>query len=292
MRKILVILLIVGIAFILLKASRSMISAPKVIEPTEQIEEADVDMIQEVQAFSISGFSESGESQWQVEGESANILADVVEINNIIARSHNDGIIMTLTADEGTFFKASKDIELRKNVIANTDEGTVLKTNRLRWLAETERIVTDDYVYIDRDNMSIFGKGAGATPKMEKVRLDKEIRMRIISAKPRKNGTPSETIITCDGPMEVDYKNYISYFNKNVIIEDGEGRIFADKIIAYFDPGKKTIKKAIAKGNVKIVHKRNTSFSEEAVYLVEEGRVILTGRPKIVISSSDTEDFI
>ncbi len=232
---------------------------------------------EEVQSFSISGNSPDGKSSWQVEGESADIFSETVNMNAIKAKSRSEKINVTLNADEGTFYKDTKDVELRKNVVANTDEGTTLTTDTLKWSAESERVSTDDYVQIHRSDVDISGKGAIGSPNLNKVQLNSEVKMTI----------QPTAVITCDGPLEVDYKRYISYFNKNVIIEDKEGKIYADRVIAYIDPKEKKISKAIAKGNVKIEHKQNVSYCKKAIYLADKGKIILIGKPKVVIYSVD-----
>lgn len=251
-------------------------------------------MQQKVQAFSVSGFSEDGKSKWQVNGESADIFTDVVNMSAIKAKSNNEDISVELTADEGTFFKNTKDVELRKNVVANTDEGTTLKADNIKWQANGERIVSDSDVYIARENMDITGKGTRALPRVKKVWLNHDIKMTIARAitTDEKEQTKTEaattpTVITCDGPLEVDYKKNESRFIKNVVIEDQQGKIFADKITVYFDPKQKKIYKAVATGNVKIMHQQNTTYSDKAVYLADEGRVILGGKPKVIIYSTE-----
>ena len=289
MKKFLVIILAALVILILVKNNKQI----EVGKDAEVIPEQQEDIMQKVQTFSISGFSENGKNKWQVEGESADILSATVNMRAIKARSYGKKTNVTLTADEGTFFKNSKDIELRKNVIANTDEGTTLKTDKLKWLSEAEKIITDNYVHIQREDIDVSGKGAEAAPNMKKVQLNRDIKMTIYRACVEKDNfdnaskfwTKHETTITCDGPLEVDYQNHFSIFNKNVIIEDKEGKIFADKVIAYIDPEQKKLYKAVAKGNVKIMRQQNTTFSDEAIYLAKEGRVILVGSPKVVIYS-------
>ena len=296
MKKFLIIAVAALLIFSFIKI-KNPVNVPKIKDAdiTPEQESRGEGITQELRSFSISGFSEDGKNRWQVEGESADILSETVNMRAIKAKSSGKKIGMVLTADEGTFFKTSKDVELRKNVIANTDEGTTLKADKLKWLAETERIVTDDYVYIQREDIDVSGRGVEATPAMKKVQLNRDIKMTIHSALVKKDGSGDtgkagaerETVITCDGPLEVDYQNHFSIFNKNVIVEDKEGRIFADKVIAYIDPEQRKLSKVVAKGNVKIIHRQNISYSDEAIYLANEGRVILAGRPKVVIYSTD-----
>ncbi|UCH12653.1 MAG: LPS export ABC transporter periplasmic protein LptC [Candidatus Omnitrophota bacterium] len=294
MKKFLLIILAVLLIIVFVK-SRKPADTPKDADIVSEQVPKEENTAQGVQSFSISGTSEDGKNRWQVEGESADIFSDVVNMRTIEAKSDSAETSVTLTADDGTFFKDSKDVELRKNVIVNTDEGTTLKTNRLKWLAEAENIITDEYVYIQRENMDVSGTGAKAVPDMKRVWLNQDVKMKIYPDKNIDSKSDNETssmvkspmIITCDGSLYVDYQNNISYFNKNVIVQDKDGKIFADKVIAYIDPERKRVYKTKALGNVKIVHKQNVSYSNKVIYLVDEGKAILVGRPKVVIYSVD-----
>lgn len=287
-KKIFIILLIVSLGILLWAKVHKPTNASKNINiaPAQTAEEADT--AQKVQSFTVSGASEDGKSKWEVEGESADIFSDTVNLQAIKAKSYGGDVSVTLTADEGTFFKNTKDLELKKNVTTNTDEGTTVKSDKLKWIGESGKIITDDTVYINRQDADIQGKGAEVIPKMKKAQLNQDIKMTINPpAKNPKAGAKPPTIITCDGPLQMDYKNNVSYFNKNVIIEDQQGKIFADKVIVYINPKEKTIKKAIARGHVRITHKQNTTYSKEAIYLPDENKVILIGRPKVLIYSVD-----
>ena len=50
------------------------------------------------------------------------------------------------------------------------------------------------------------------------------------------------------------------------------------------------IEKIIARGNVRVVRGLNTSYSEEAVYSAAEKKLTLSGRPKLVIISTEQLD--
>ncbi|MBU4457629.1 MAG: hypothetical protein KJ902_02690, partial [Candidatus Omnitrophica bacterium] len=76
-------------------------------------------------------------------------------------------------------------------------------------------------------------------------------------------------------------------FQNNVEVKDVEGNIFADRIDVYFNPGSKRVKCVVARGNVRIINGENVTYSEKAIYLVDEGRVILPKRPRLVIQNED-----
>ena len=238
--------------------------------------EAGVTTKEEVKQFSISGFSEDGKKAWQVEGKSADIFADVINISKINADSYSDKANVNLKAEEGVFDKRTSDVELNNNVVIITDEGTKLTTEALEWNASKECVTTDNRVFIERKDVDIEGDGAWATPNLKRAKLLKNIKLTVKD--------PKSAVITCDGPFEIDYAGYVAYFFNNVKLDDKEAVINTDKATAYLDPDKKALKKVLCQGSVKIVREGNTTYAEELTYLPEEGRVILSGRPKIVVS--------
>ncbi|NQT95469.1 MAG: LPS export ABC transporter periplasmic protein LptC [Candidatus Omnitrophica bacterium] len=233
---------------------------------------------EQVQSFSISGFSKSGEKAWQVEGKSANILSDVIDLTDINADSYSDDTNANLKADEGVFYRRTNNILLKKNVIIVTDEGTTLTTDSLDWDDKAELISTEDHVYIKRKDMDADGTGALAKPNLKKARLNNDVT--VITQDPA-------AVITCDGPLEIDYEANIAYFNRNVKLVDKETTIDTDKATAYFDPKKRALSKVICQGNVKILRGEDITYAEELTYMPGEGRVLLTGRPKIIIQSAE-----
>jgi lipopolysaccharide assembly outer membrane protein LptD (OstA) len=78
--------------------------------------------------------------------------------------------------------------------------------------------------------------------------------------------------------------------------------MYADRMDAYFissdkkrESGSETnqglmgskIDKIIARGNVRVVRGENTSYSQEAIYSASDKKLTLTGRPKLVIFSTE-----
>ena len=88
------------------------------------------------------------------------------------------------------------------------------------------------------------GEGASVLPKKKWAILEKNIRVTDLS----------DRIITCDGPLEVDYNNRKAIFNNNVEIIEKEGSMYANKVIAYFDPDKRIIEKIEWLGDVKCTY--------------------------------------
>ncbi|MDD5422443.1 MAG: LptA/OstA family protein [Candidatus Omnitrophica bacterium] len=197
-------------------------------------------------SFNLEGVTEKGEKKWDVTGEAAEaITSDKIKLDNIVARAYGDEASATITADKGVYNKALNNVQLEQNVKA-TIENKVDATG----------------------DISMFG---ASSP------IDKAKAFGGEKAKKRK------TVITCDGEVQFDYEKNQAYFSKNVKVVNDEGTIDADKITIYMDTSTKKLKEIVADGNVKITRGENTTYSEKATYIDAEKRILLTGRPRLVI---------
>ena len=131
------------------------------------------------------------------------------------------------------------------------------------------------------------------------VTLENDVKATIVSTKgfagdiagtsagakgaPSKEGKKTKTTITCDGEVEFNYENNQAYFSKNVKVSGDDGDIDADKITVNLDPSTRRVKEIVAEGNVKIKQGENITYSDKAVYVEAERKILLTGRPKLVI---------
>jgi LPS export ABC transporter protein LptC len=230
-----------------------------------------------VKSFSISGFSDSGKKAWEMEGKSADIFSDIIDLYDINADSYGDNVKVNLKSDKGIFNRKTNDIRLTNNVRVVTDEGTSLFTEILSWDAREQFVYTEEDVFITRKDMDIYGTGALADPSLKTVQLNHNIKVN--------TSDPSATI-TCDGPLEVDYENNVAYFNNNVRLIEKETAIDTDKAQAYFDPKAKSLTKVFCQGNVVIKRGQDITHAQQLTYFPGEGRVMLEGRPRIVISST------
>jgi LPS export ABC transporter protein LptC len=257
---------------------RGDISKKQAIEDNSSSSSDNAPLTEQIRSFSISGFSESGKKAWEAQGKTANIFADVINLADVNADSYSQEVKVNLKADEGVFDRKTNSLQLKKNVVVVTDEGTNLTTDSLSWDADQEKVFTEDHVFIERKDMDIEGTGASAKPDLKIAKLENDVVV-----KPK----DPPAIITCDGPLEVDYANNIAYFYNNVKLDDTKTKIDTDKAIAYFDPKSRSLTKVFCQGNVKIVRGEDITYAQELTYLPQEGRVLLTGKPKIVISSSE-----
>jgi len=243
---------------------------------------------QEVKDFSFAQYQNGGEKKWNLKGVSAEVMDNRVNIEQLSALSYGQGTMLKLKARQGSFNKGENLVHLRDNVIAAVSDGTRLTTDYLEWNTDSKNLFTDSFVNIKRPDMEINGKGAVCDLDAKTAELKQNIDATMKSLEEgilRTTNDERRTTILCDGPLELNYKKSRAVFHKNVKVEDARGTILADRIDVYFSPATRRIKCVVARGNVKIINGENITYSDKAIYLVEQGRVILPNRPKLIIKN-------
>ncbi len=232
-----------------------------------------------ISTFTLVGHTDSGRKKWEVQGQTADLLADTVHLSPVSAKSFGK-VEVHLTADRGEFNKASQDVHLRGHVVAVTSDGARLVSDSLDWVQQTETGTTRDPVTVTRPGMKAVGLGGMGRPKLKRVRLDREVAVTL-------EGKDGVTVITCDGPMEVDYGRNRARFFRNVLVRDGKGFVQADRLDATLDSVTSRMDKATFWGHVEIHHGSEISHSNRAEYWQLRGHVRLTGHPRLVMFTDE-----
>lgn len=266
---------------------------------------------QQISDFSLAGYGEKGKKNWELAGKSADIYDDVVKLKDITGRLYGEDENIKLTSDRGDFDKAQGKVHLEENVVITTTSGAKLTTDSLDWDRKNQVVSTPDVVNIERENMNTTGRGAYGEPNLKKVNLEKEVTVEITPlVKGAKENAEGKIMITCDGPLEVDYAKNVAVFRNNVKVDREGSQIYCDQMEIYFlkkeDEAKKKeapapagagasfmgntkIDRLLCSGNVKIIRGENVSTSDSAVYTAADNKIVLSGRPKLILYS--TEDL-
>jgi LPS export ABC transporter protein LptC len=258
---------------------------------------------QQMSDFSLSGFGEKGKKSWDLTGKQADIASEIIKLNNIESNFYGDREDMKLTADRGNFDRLKGSLHLENDVVITTSSGARMTTNSLDWDRKEQLVTTSDPVNIVKGEVTIDGQGARANTGLNKVNLEKDIRVQIKNPAVGGSQAKQEIEIVCDGPLEVDYQKNLAIFHNKVKVQTQDGTIESDVMEVYFSSAKKPdpgvsqpqlegfggskVDKIVARGSVKITRGENVSYSEEAIYSAQLRKVTLTGRPKLVIYSSE-----
>jgi len=301
-------------AFLILSTLYSLFPALSYAREDKPQEASD----QQIMDFSLASFGEKGKKTWDLSGKSADIFSNVVKLNDVIGNLYGKDEDIKLTADKGDFDKVDGKIHLQENVVITTSSGSKLTTDSLDWDRKNQLVTTNDAVNIQRGNMVTTASGARGEPDLKKVSLQKDVTVNInpeADEKDKESGVTKKIVITCDGPLQIDYEKNIATFNNNVKVDTQDALIDSDVMDVYFGKTGKNkdasaskkesaavdnvmgqaamgskIDKIIARGNVKITHGENVSYSDEAIYNAKDRKIILSGKPKLIIYSGGGMD--
>jgi LPS export ABC transporter protein LptC/lipopolysaccharide transport protein LptA len=246
------------------------------------------DIPQKIEGFNLEGYAESGSKSWDIKGDKADIVGDKVAVTNVNANSYGEQD-MNIKAKNGTIDRSTGDVKLQQDVVITAERGTVMKTDTLDWQRQKDIVKTDDPVTIEDKSMHLQGIGMEAHPSLKDAKLKSDVMADIMAeSSTHKN---NRIQITSDGPMEIDQNTMTAVFTVNVVaVEPSSGRqLKSDRMEVTFDNQTKKIKDITCTGNVEVKQGNNVTHSDSLVYKADEQRMVLTGKPKLLIDPGDTD---
>jgi LPS export ABC transporter protein LptC/lipopolysaccharide transport protein LptA len=242
---------------------------------------------QQLEGFNLSGYSQSGQKSWDIKGDKADVQGNEVAVTNVNANSYGEQDL-NLTAKKGKIDKATGDVDLEQDVVITSDSGATLKTDTLQWQRNKDLVQTDDKVSIEDGTMTVQGTGMQAHPSLKDAKLKSDVTANI-QAEGKDKKKDNQIQITSDGPMEIDQAAQTAVFTENVqAIEMSSGRkLKADRMKVTFDEDSRKIKEILCTGNVEVHQGMNITYSDSLTYKADEQRMILTGKPKLIIDPGD-----
>ena len=289
-RRGLVVFLLLAVAYVALVKFQVLETIHKV--PVQQEQQKTEEVSHKVYFFSFTKYTAAGAKEIEIEGDSADLLAKTVDLMNVVAKAYAEQTPVTITADEGQYNKDKNLVHLSKNVVATTEDGTRLLTEKLDIDPAQRTLETDVRASVKKQTINIDGDGARGDSQLKKVNFKKNVRVVIKDTEQALNeGAKGPTVITCDGALDIDYEKNIAYFNDNVVTTDDRGKLSADHMQVFYDKGQKRVAKIIATGNVVIENPDgNKTYSDNVIYLAEEGRVILGGDTEAVYAGGEAPE--
>lgn len=258
--------------------------SPKTFDPIDEKEPS-----HHLYSFSFTKYASNGEKEIEIEGESADILSQTVSLLNVMAKAYAEEVPVTITSDRGNYDKLANKVRLQKNVVATTENGTRLLTEKLDIYPAKRYVETDIEAQVKKDTINVRGIGARGDSRLKKVKFKKNVTV-VVQDPTKQDQRP--TIITCDGPLVIDYEKNIAHFKNNVVAEDDRGKLTADQMDVYYNKVTRRVSRIVALGNVMIENPEgNRTYSDSMIYLADEGRVILGGDIEALYAKGDLEDY-
>lgn len=241
---------------------------------------------QQFEDFNLTGYSEGGAKAWDVNSDTADVMGNEIEMTNVDANTYGEQKA-NLKAQTGLVNKESGNMHLEKDVVITTDDGGKLVTNSLDWQKNDDLVTTEDDVFITKEGLNAEGKGAKARPGLNMAQINEDVTVTMKTTSD--DGKETNVVITCDGPLEIDYQKEYAVFNRNVVATETDRELKADKMEVFFDTRASEIKQMICTGNVSIKQGKNITYSEKAVYTAKDQKLILSGRPKLILFTEGME---
>jgi len=254
----------------------------KAKQTTAQVEEKPA---HKVYSFAFTKYTPEGQKEIEIEGDSADILSNTVQLMNVMAKAYAEEQPVTVTADKGEYDKVKNNIHIEQNVVATTEDGTRLVTEQLDMQPSEHIIENNVETQVKKDNINVEGLGARADTRLKKVKFKKNVTVVVQNPDDKKAGP---TTITCDGPLVVDYEKNIAHFKDNVVAKDLRGKLTADTMDVYYSRVSRRVSKIVAAGDVVIENPDgNKTYSDSVIYLADEGRIILGGDTEALYYGGD-----
>lgn len=211
---------------------------------------------------------------------------------DLISSSHDQSVkkfSLTGFDDQGkTFWNLEGDtatidpgqtVFLDQHVTLKLKESTIVKTDHVQWSQEGGALRTNAPVFVTHENTEIKGRGAVGRLSDSFIQLNHDIEMLI----------DKSTLLTCEGPLKIFYKENKMIFYRKVKVVDERGVLKANRMDVLFDPAEKKVSQIIATGNVTIERGTDTTHSQRAIYSLATGSVRLEGNPEITLHKDSSK---
>jgi LPS export ABC transporter protein LptC len=123
----------------------------------------------------------AGDRQWDLEAKSAQYFQEenLALLKDIKARIFSrDGRQFDITGDSARLDLKSRDVEVRGNIIAKSSDGYELRTESLKFIQASRKIITDSPVVVKSPQFKLEGVGLVIDLDRRSFRLLKQVEAR------------------------------------------------------------------------------------------------------------------
>jgi lipopolysaccharide export system protein LptA len=84
--------------------------------------------------------------------------------------------------------------------------------------------------------------------------------------------------------LEAEYEKRLITYIGDVVAKHQDFTIYADRVLIFLNDKVKGIEKIVAQGNVRMVQLNRTVTCQEATYYYEEGKLVLGGEKRVLVT--------
>ena len=141
-------------------------------EPPPLVEPNDEPRIMTYEGNALSA-EKDGKLQWELKADQISVNVDTqdAEMTGISSKFYaEDGRVVTLTADHGTYIHSTRDISVEGNVKAVNTDGAELTSKKLSWVAAKEMLVAEEDVHVKKDDLRASGDRVESTDGFNRIK--------------------------------------------------------------------------------------------------------------------------
>ena len=165
--KVLLVVLLVALAGLVAWVVTS-IPAPS----TKQVQTSD----SKVMTYDGNTISEEkdGRKIWELTADHIEVDADTqnVKLEKVVGHFYmQDGRIVGIEADNGSYDNATKDISVTGSVVVNNSDGAQLVSDELKWTSKEEMLAAIGNATVSKDDMRANGNRIESTDGFNKIKI-------------------------------------------------------------------------------------------------------------------------
>lgn len=84
--------------------------------------------------------------------------------------------------------------------------------------------------------------------------------------------------------LEAEYEKRLITYIGDVVVKQEDFVLYADRLLLFLNDETKGIEKIVAQGNVRMVQTNRTVTCQEATYYYKEGRLVLGGGQRVMVT--------
>ncbi|MBI4041419.1 MAG: LPS export ABC transporter periplasmic protein LptC [Deltaproteobacteria bacterium] len=241
----------------------------------------DVDL--SIQGFRAANLNADGQKE-TVEAKEAELYQQqgFVILKEVTARIYAEGDhVIHVRGKRGKYFLNTKDIEFFGDIIVTSENlGYELKTEYLKYAKGEKVLSSHEPIWFAGPNpqtpsLEVTAKGMHVETRKEELKLLSQVHCK-------KFDEDAENIDVQSDKATVYLNKNKALFVDNVVVTQRDMNIFSDRFLMAYNKKNKSIDRAEASQNVKIVQEDRVASCQKALFLNRKQKIILTGNPRVV----------
>ncbi len=255
---------------------------PKVVSGPMSSSPAEAELQHNVEQ-SMSGLhmleAQAGQKEWELWSESAVSYKDTGELKLHKVKAlffADDGVTFTVTGQEGKVDVKSKNLFVEGEVLTESSNGYVIKTENVDYLS-TERVLkTKNPVEVTGQGLKLNGVGMEAHLKTSLIIIKEDIKAE------RFVGTENKKVYIQSQSVELSGKTKTARFHGNVVLDVDSMRITGPQADFEYDESKNFFKTVKVRGGTRVTDLDKWAVSENLDIDFTKNMFTFRGSPKVV----------